>query len=719
MSSFLSLNIKSEYRSLSDDIVKEFYIPCLSLAKIYRRAVGFFSSTSIAEVSKGIVNLLENGGKIQLICSPNLSEEDMEAIKKGYDERKIVLNRLISSLTEPSDILQEKRLDMLTNLIKYNALDIKIALIKNHGDYGMYHEKLGLLIDEENNKIAFSGSMNESYTAMKLNYETIDVFRSWENEYENNRVKNKEESLNYIWENKDSNVVVYEYPEINKKILEKYSRLNSDYSFESKDKIDLEDPKRIIGPYMPQSIKLYSYQNEAIKKWQDNNYRGIYDMATGTGKTLTALGSMVSINSNKSNRISTIIICPLQHLVEQWTEDIQKFGVSPIVGYSSSNQKNWKKLLKDAIRDKKLGVTGKSFFCFICTNATFSSDFVQLQLSKMPDETLIIVDEAHNIGAEKTRNMLPENIKYRLALSATIERYNDRAGTESLYEYFGEKCIEFSLEMAIKDKKLTEYYYYPVYTYFEDDELIQYQSITREIYEIEKISPSSNKLVTLTKNMSRLIASSRQRMKHFFEKIKPLSNDSHMLVYCGVSTLPVASDDNLDVLDYELRQIDYVTEYLSTNLGMKVAMYTSRENIQEREILKEKFSSNDNLQSLVAIKCLDEGVNIPSIHTAFILASTSNPKEYIQRRGRVLRRCKGKEYAFIFDFVTLPREPDSSHSLTEYELLIDQKLVISEFKRVYEFARIAKNKTSLLIELDSMMSSYNINNKEIYNEKTY
>jgi len=714
MSNFLSLNIKSEYRSLSDDIVEEFYIPCLSHSKIYRRAVGFFSSTSIAEVSKGLVNLLENDGKIQLICSPNLSEEDIEAINKGYDERDIVLDRLISSLVEPSDILQAKRLDMLTNLIKYNALDIKIALIKNNHEYGIYHEKLGLLVDDQDNKIAFSGSMNESYTAMKLNYETIDVFRSWENEYENERVEKKTASLNLIWENKDDNVVVQEYPEINKKILEKYARQYSDYSFESRnEKISKESLKQ-IGPYLPESIKLYDYQNEAIKNWRKNNYCGIYDMATGTGKTLTALGSMVSINKNKGNQISTVIVCPLQHLVEQWIEDLLLFGVSPIVGYSSSNQKDWKNNLKKAIRDQKLGVSGKNFFCFICTNATFSSDFVQSQISKMLADTLIIVDEAHNIGADNTRNKLPENINYRLALSATIERYNDKVGTDSLYNYFGDKCIEFSLEMAIKKKKLTEYYYYPIYTFFEDDELLQYQSITREILQVEKTAPNSKKIESLTRNRVRLVASSRQRMARFFDIIKPLANYSHMLVYCGVSSLPVDGEDNLSILEDEIRQIDHVTQYLSNRLDMKVAMYTSRENVRERIILKEKFSKNDNLQALVAIKCLDEGVNIPSIHTAFILASTSNPKEYIQRRGRVLRTSKGKKYAYIYDFVTLPREPDASHSLTEYELSIDHKMIVSEFKRVHEFARIAKNKTGLRIELDSMLSAYNIDKKEIY-----
>ena len=146
-------------------------------------------------------------------------------------------------------------------------------------------------------------------------------------------------------------------------------------------------------------------------------------------------------------------------------EDIEKFNMQPIIGYSASSQKDWKTRLERAIRNQKLGVKGKEFFCFICTNATYSSDFVQAQLHKIKGDCLFIVDEAHNFGADYLSRLMIESFNYRLALSATLERHHDEEGTQKLYDYFGEKCIEYDLERAIHEDKLTRYKYYPVIAY--------------------------------------------------------------------------------------------------------------------------------------------------------------------------------------------------------------------------------------------------------------
>ena len=185
-------------------------------------------------------------------------------------------------------------------------------------------------------------------------------------------------------------------------------------------------------------------------------------MATGTGKTYTGLGALTTLSKNLGHKLAAIIVCPYQHLVEQWVEDILKFNIDPIIGYSDSSQKDWQKRLKNAIRDQKLKVRGREFFCFICTNATFSSDYVQAQLAKIKSDTLLMVDEAHNFGAPYLSCLLYDNYKYRLALSATLDRHNDEEGTAKLYDFFGEKCIEYTLDRAIEEKKLTKYKYYPI-----------------------------------------------------------------------------------------------------------------------------------------------------------------------------------------------------------------------------------------------------------------
>lgn len=211
------------------------------------------------------------------------------------------------------------------------------------------------------------------------------------------------------------------------------------------------------------------------------NYKGIFDMATGTGKTLTGLKAVTELSNELNNKIAVIIVCPYQHLVEQWVEDILEFNINPIIGYSASIQKNWKELLDNAIRDQKLNVKGREFLCFICTNATYVSKFVQEELSKIRTNTLLVVDEAHNFGAPRIVKTLDDRFKYRLALSATLERHHDEYGTNALYSYFGDKCVVYDLEKAIKSNMLTEYKYYPIIGHLTDDELEMYKNISYEI----------------------------------------------------------------------------------------------------------------------------------------------------------------------------------------------------------------------------------------------
>lgn len=702
--SFLNLNIKREYRSFRDNIVEEFYVPILNESILYRRAVGFFSSTSLAQIAKGVQGLIDNGGKIQLIASPKLSDNDVEAINLGYKLRKDAIEKkLIEELREPKDYFESENLNILANLIAKEQLDIRIAILNKNNQLGIYHEKLGLVTDQNNDMIAFTGSLNETANAMLVNYESIDVFTSW-SDFE--RVKDKDNAFNNIWTNNIKGLDVLEFPSIKQEIIKKYKS----------DSVGINKYKYKVSknnnPFVPDKIKLYDYQLEAINNWKENDYCGIFDMATGTGKTITGISALVNLYNHLNGKLAVIIICPYTHLVEQWLEDLKLFNINPIIAYSESEDKNYKRKIKDAVLNYNLGVI--SYFCMITTNATYRTEFIQSKIVKLKKDTLIIVDEAHNFGSANLQDKLLNNFKYRLALSATLDRHNDEIGTSALYNYFGEKCIEYTLGRAIKEKKLTPYYYYPIPVYLSRDELERYKVLSREIGKnIIKTASGRTKLTEhgkmLTLKRARLVAGAKNKVKVLKSKIEKYKNDSYIVVYCGATTV---TEDYCTCHEEDLegkRQIDLITELLGNELNMRVAQFTSKEDTEERTIIKEKFSYGREIQALIAIKCLDEGVNIPQIKTAFILASTTNPKEYIQRRGRVLRLVQGKEYAEIFDFITLPRELENVKGYANEEVSMDKSLLINEVKRLIEFRDLSLNPYESDKLISEIQNAYDLN----------
>ena len=703
--SLQDITLKKEYRSLLDNVVQDFYLPLLKEATLYQRAVGFFSSSSLVEISKGIAQMAQQGGKIQIVASPYLSDEDVEAIKKGYaDREKIIEGALITALSDDHmDYYSMQRLNLLANLIAEGILDIRIAYTEDSKGIGMYHEKMGIITDAEGNKVAFSGSMNESATAMLVNYETIDVFRSWGDESEQERVVLKQNAFSSIWNDTEPNIRVLEFPKVTEELIKKYRKKAPDFGLDQQqyaaikhNSIPIVD-SHPVGARVPSNINLHDYQKEAIAAWVGENYRGIFDMATGTGKTYTGLGAVAKLSEDLLDELAVIIVCPYQHLVEQWVEDIVKFNISPIIGYSSSSQKDWRRRLSQAVRDQKLRPE-KKFFCFVCTNATFTNRMVQEQIGKIKSPILLLVDEAHNFGAKSLSQLLDDRFDYRLALSATLDRHRDEEGTAALYSFFGKKCIEYSLDRAIKEDKLTQYKYHPVLVYLNEEELDHYEQISYELSKhVIKGKNGKTKLDSygeiLAIKRSRIVAGAINKLDRLMEVIYPYKDDHFLLVYCGATHITAPNSDHSDTYEEEMKQIEAVTRLLGNVLGMKVSKFTAEESIDERAAIKEHFKNGDDLQAIVAIKCLDEGVNIPGIKTAFILASTTNPKEYIQRRGRVLRKSAetGKQYAEVYDFVTLPRPLDEVPGLTEDQMKRDLSLVKNELLRVQEFGRLSMN----------------------------
>lgn len=723
--SFKDLEIKPEYRSRLDNMILDFYNPVLQQAVMYKRAVGFFSSSALLSLTAGICGLVKNGGSIQMIASPRLSPEDIEAINDGLKRRdEVIKEALLRELREPKGKFEEARLNLLSNLIAAERLDIKIAFLEDENTIGMFHEKLGLMYDAEGNIIAFSGSMNESTTAFVTNYEAIDVFASWTQDVD--RVFMKKSAFNAMWNDIEPSIRVLNFPDIKEEILNRY-RINDqiDTTLDEKSEgtitpILYDEPLSRFGPKVPLDIQMRTYQIEAIEEWAKQDYRGIFDMATGTGKTYTALAAASKLFAEKKGNLAVIIICPYQHLVEQWKEDIVIFGMKPIVCYSASLQRNWRERLKNAVTSFTLGV--QDHFCMVTTNATFSIDFVQDLIANLSGNVLLIVDEAHNFGAENLSQTLLPHISYRLALSATIERHGDPEGTKKLYDYFEKKCIEYTLKDAIDNGMLTPYYYHPIPVSLNTQELDEYLDLTSKIRKSiysnksKKANFSEYTKMLLIKR-ARIVAGASEKISKLREIIKNYKDDNQILVYCGATTIrDVDYQEGKPQVD-EARQIDIVSEMLGNDLGMRVTKFTSEENAEERERIKADFAEGTHLQALVAIRCLDEGVNIPSIKTAFILASSTNPKEYVQRRGRVLRKFPGKNHAVIFDFITLPIMPKE---VSEFDLDVlesVESLAKREIIRMKDFAAIAENpfdSDSLIAEI---LRSYRIDSDTIIEEE--
>lgn len=708
---FTDLCLLKHYKTYKNNIVKEFYTPVLQEAVLYQRSVGFFSSTALIELTKGIAGIVKNGGKIQFIVSPYLSQEDVNAIQKGYEKKKVIEQALLREFKEPENYFQEERLNLLAHLIEDGHLEIKVAFTPPNRSTGMYHEKVGILTDKFGDKIVFTGSLNETINAFYNNYESIVVFTSWEES--KLYAEEMQADFDSLWNNEDKDLEVIEFPDVLIEKIKVNQKPKVNYDIDEEEQIEEEAIKKGI-PRIPKGFELREYQKEAIEKWKQRDYCGIFDMATGTGKTYTGLGAVTKLFEEKK-RLAIIIVCPYQHLVEQWVEDIELFNMLPTIGYSASRQKDWKKRLEDDVLDFSIGVI--DCFCFVTTNATYSSKFVIEQMSYLGKDTLLLIDEAHNFGSPNLRNKLYPTIEYRLALSATLDRHGDEEGTDCLKHYFGEKCIEYDLQRAIKEGKLTPYYYYPVVVYLDEEEIERYRDISyKASKECHKDKQGNVKITEKGKMLllqrARIVAGAKSKLDELRNQMQQYKDDTHILVYCGATKVQTFEYDESEYDEEGERQIVAVSKILGNELGMKVTHFTSNESAEEREIIKNKFAMADPYQAIVAIKCLDEGVNIPSIKTAFILASTTNPKEYIQRRGRVLRLAKNKPYAVIYDFVTLVKPLDEVNPYSA-DYNCERALAKRELARIKEFGEISLNSRDSDELINDIECAYELSDEDL------
>lgn len=696
-------NIKLSYNSLADQIVLDFYIPCLEKAKKYKRAVGFFSSNILLQISKGLGAFADNGGQMKLLVSTRLEKDDYDAIKKGYDFKKYLNDKIVKKFDFNVEFDQkEERFAMLSYMISSGLLDIKIVALEENNDSAMFHKKIGIMEDEKGDYVAFSGSGNETYNGYNKNDEDFEVFCSWTSDENETRCSMKDLEFETIWSGSAKGLITIPFPQVIKEKLLSF-KYDNDKSFSQ---IDNDFKEKLIHnnaktrePKINDKIKFYDYQLNAIKSRECKGYKGIFDMATGTGKTFTGAGALCRLYEDKK-RLVTFICCPYTHLVEQWADELREnFNIAPIICYGSIDYE--KQLKREVLKFKQHRC---DFVCVIITNSSFQKESIQNLIKINLSSTLLLVDEAHNFGATEISKTMNLNYPYRLALSATLERHNDNEGTSKLFDFFGEKCIEYSLSRAIEEGKLTPYKYFPILVSLNEDEYNEYVKISKQIakYHNENGQLSEQAKRLLIKR-ARIVAGASEKidiLKRILEKYK---NEHNILIYCGAVKYGEYGYSNDE---QGKKQIDIVSSILNKELHIFSSKFTSEEDNKTRKNIINSFKNQD-LQVLVAIKCLDEGVNIPAIKTAFILASSTNPKEYVQRRGRVLRTFKDKEFAEIYDFVTLP--VSSSNCSYGMNTAINKNLVRKELERVIDFSSLSKNPSDCNDIIKKIEDDFNLN----------
>lgn len=704
MGNFRELNLESGYDSDTDDIVGSFYIPVLSNSKSYDRISGFFRSSSFAISAKGLAQLINNDGHLHIVCSPILGSDDVDVLSR-YSNNPHEFSEHISNYLDKfmdDDFYDNEYTEALGWMLSKGYLEIRLVLLRNEeGELltadeidksGIFHSKIGIFTDLEDNIVSFSGSVNETVSGWVSNVEDFDVFCSWKDGGQSH-ITRHQDKFNKYWRlgthNRSSTVSL---PEAVKQAW--IRRVPSDRS-----------QLRLLKKTKKSLLR--DYQKEAIDKWKENSYRGIFNMATGTGKTLTALYAAKRLIADCKEKVIIIVAVPFQHLIKNpWLSSIRKHLLpnsnEDVVIEAFGDSKKWHSNGISYAGDYRVGVI--KTISFITTYDTlFSEKFVAL-VDLFRGKKLLIADEVHNAGADIYRTGLREVYDYRLGLSATPGRYLDDEGTSYLYNYFEKDVFTFSLSEAITKINpdtgltyLTPYNYHPIFVSLLADELEKYAEYSKKISIAmpNEENPTPRELEYYHKLLverSRITKNAAEKLDTFVKMIPEFKQKgifNHCLVYCS---------DGKDSENHTLKSIQRVIRELNKS-NISNNRFTSEENIMTRATILDDFSKG-TVSTLVAIKCLDEGVDVPATRNAVIMASTGNPREYIQRRGRILRRSEGKESAELYDFIIIPRDKTATKD--------EKQIFQSEYRRFREFSDLSLNKDENNIIIDKIIREYDI-----------
>jgi DNA phosphorothioation system restriction enzyme len=676
---FRDLTLPFQVTTTRDDPIEVLFNPLLRQAVRYDVAVGYFSSHWIRDAASGIAALAANGGSSRWVISPSLSREDWVLLSDARSDE--ARQEIIETVTRyeyaalQRALVEDTRI-ALAWLIRDRVLSFRIAVPKNALS-GIFHAKMGVFADAAGNQVAFSGSYNLTGAA-GTNWETIDVYAGW-HPGDDKRVQAKVTEFERIWQAGDENLEIFRPTDgLVAKFIEITQHAPRPYRLATPAPV-ARPPLAIPAHYLNDEGKLRAHQERAIQNWFKNNGRGIYQMATGAGKTVTALTTVLKLAefcARSKKRLVTIVAVPYKHLAEQWCDEARAFGFDPLICYEQFD--SWAPQFQQRLRDLSLGASEAELV--ITVNATFTGDRFQALLQDVDVTFLFIADEMHNMGGEKIRTVLPQHANFRLGLSATPERHNDEIGTRAIQDYFGPVVVEYGIDEAIADGTLTPYLYHPIPVEFTPDEMDRYRELSSRIARLfvqgggDTEEPSTALKMALLER-ARMIGDAENKIG-VLKSLLAQRRDSHYnLVYCG------------DAITDGERSIERVLAMLGTELGLKANKFTNEESTEQRRVMLDDFSAG-RLQAIAAIRCLDEGVDIPRTETAYILASTANPRQYIQRRGRVLRRAPGKQYAAIYDFIVVPPE---STTLEDSAFNVERRLVRKELERVDEFASSSQN----------------------------
>ncbi len=709
------IETKAVYNSEDDNLLEDFYAPALSSAVLYQRSVGYFSAVALTYAAQAFSAFIDNGGKIELIVGAFVSEKEYEAVVAGY-ERKDIIDRLGELFANEISAVDSEiflcRLQALAWLVANNILSIKVALRPN----GLFHEKVGIITDEAGDKLVFSGSANETDKALMpgYNYESINVFQSWRSELEDHW-KPHVTKFERLWNNTTPNTAIIDFPEAAREHLVKISQ-----DLEYQPSLDHERAvwEKFIGkdgsdeasakPRVPKKIhgsdfNIRDHQTTALQKWKANDYLGVLALATGAGKTVTAIYGVVQIASQIDNLV-VVIAVPYQDLADQWCDVLSLFNIYPIKCYRSKAL--WQERLSAAFHYSQTGAA--RFTAIVVVNRTLKSPEFQTRLHGFaPKRMFLIGDECHHHGSLSFKGFLPAKARFKLGLSATPEHYLDEKRNEHLESVYGTVVDTYTLRQAVEDKILTPYRYTVIPINLTPHEAQEFFDLSSRIGRMFAASQNGAlddndgaPLQALLRQRSRIVASARNKLpalESLLEKYdRPIQ---HSLFYCGDGVFDT-DEDEIEEDVFGLRQIEVVSKILHEQ-GWSNSHFTARENKKERAAILDNFRDGYT-DALVAIKCLDEGIDIPACTTAFILASSRDPRQFIQRRGRILRRSPGKEIAEIFDFlVVLPEMDDDEKGYS-------RRLLIGELKRVAEFASLSENRHESYVALRPILTKYSL-----------
>ncbi len=681
-----SLSLLPVYDSSTYDLTRDLLVPLLHMSKEYVRGVGFFSSGWLRVASEGVSDFVRHGGTARIVLSPVLESGDLEALKLGSEARQdeVLRRALERNIEELERSLEEDTLNALAWMVADGVLDFRFALPRRGFEGGNYHDKVGVFTDEAGDMVAFHGSFNDSIQGT-LNGEAFSVFKSWELG-QRPYVDAHYRRLTSLWHGNNPQFNTHAIPEaVRDQLIRLRSRSARPYSLPEASLTRVVYSRDTPG----RAVELRGYQEAALQAWLASNCQGLLEMATGVGKTYTALAAAVD-RYQALGKLAVIIAVPYLHLLDQWQKDCVQFGFRP--NHCSSAHGNWQLNVVSKVQDFSVG--GVSALCLLVVHQTAASErFARTIKGLNPEYTMLIGDEVHSLGSHQLRNAMTPRARMRLGLSATPRRWLDPEGSQAITSYFGDICFEFPLGKAVEQGYLAPYEYLPVLASLGPDEMEDYASLSTRIGVLigdgARLTDENEDLKRLLLKRARIVAGARAKIPKLLSILRDLiqqqgqsrSELKHVLIYCAPGTH-----------SHVLNEV--------SNLGLRCHEFVHTVSAVERQEILSRFAEGD-LQALVAVRCLDEGVDVPATQTAFLLASTSNPREFIQRRGRILRKAEGKNRATVYDFVVVPNS-----SMIQRRDEMGASLLRREMPRFSEFASAATNFFQARAQIRDILDKY-------------